>query len=78
MEEKRQEELRLQYLKEQEAYKAKQLTYVHVLGIGYISLNRELIGQANPMGFMYEPPPSFAKGQLLITCTFKYVNHNIR
>ena len=24
---------------------------------------RELMGKVNPMDFMYEPPPSFAKGQ---------------
>lgn len=26
---------------------------------------RELLGKANPLGFMYEPPPGFAKGTLV-------------
>lgn len=44
LEARRQEELRLQYLKEQELYQTK-----------------ELMGKANPLGFMYEPPPGFSK-----------------
>eukprot|EP00731_Ephydatia_muelleri_P007665 Em0004g3a len=44
MEAQRQEELKQQYLKEQETFK-----------------NKELMGKANPLGFMYEPPPGFDK-----------------
>jgi hypothetical protein len=44
MKEKREEDLRQQYVKEQELYKT-----------------RELMGLANPMDFMYEPPPSYVK-----------------
>jgi hypothetical protein len=41
---KRQEEMKAQYRKEQEMYH-----------------NKELMGKANPMSFMYEPPPGFSK-----------------
>lgn len=44
LETSRQEELRVQYLREQEVYK-----------------NKEQMGKANPLGFMYEPPPGFNK-----------------
>ena len=43
-EEKKQDELRAQYLKEQEIYRSK-----------------ELLGKANPLDFMYDPPPGYVK-----------------
>ena len=31
------------------------------------------MGKANPMSFMYEPPPSFAKGKTYVYSTYMYV-----
>ena len=45
-EEKKQKELRAQYLKEQEIYRSK-----------------ELLGKANPLDFMYDPPPGYVKDE---------------
>ena len=45
-EEKKQDELRAQYLKEQEIYRSK-----------------ELLGKANPLDFMYDPPPGYVKDE---------------
>ena len=61
---KRQEELRVQYLKEQEVQNSK---YVH-FDVCHVTVShdvkyalRELLGRAHPLSFMYEPPPGFKK-----------------
>lgn len=36
----------------------------HTFGLHHLNC-RELLGKANPLGFMYEPPPGFAKGTLV-------------
>ena len=76
-EERRQEELRQQYIKEQEIYKSK---WGRIWGRGTVRylihgdvcflLFRELIGKANPLNFMYEPPPGLEKGE--INCSDLY------
>ena len=53
------EEMKLQYQKEQEIYKAKLACQSTMHNTTPLSFTRELMGKAHPMSFMYDPPPGY-------------------